>query len=57
LAVIVQPDIPCRCSFVYLADLPFYAGIYVDPDIGGTGLTRKDAAVIFEALATVFSLL
>ncbi len=27
------------------------AGIYVNDDIGGTGLTRLDAAIIFEALA------
>lgn len=29
-----------------------FAGIYVDPDYGGTGLGRKDATVIVEALAT-----
>ena len=26
-------------------------GIYVKPDVGGSGLTRLDAALIFEALA------
>lgn len=26
--------------------------MYVDPTLGGTGLTRKDGAIIFEALAT-----
>jgi alkylation response protein AidB-like acyl-CoA dehydrogenase len=29
-----------------------FGGMYVRDDIGGTGLTRKDAAVVFEALAT-----
>src|ERR671921_438037 len=28
------------------------AGIYVRDDVGGSGLTRLDAALIFEALAT-----
>ena len=28
-----------------------FAGIYVRDDVGGTGLGRMDAAVIFEALA------
>ena len=28
-----------------------FAGIYVHEDVGGSGLTRGDAAVIFEALA------
>ena len=28
------------------------AGIYVREDVGGSGLTRLDAALIFEALAT-----
>src|SRR5215831_19923035 len=26
-------------------------GIYINPDVGGSGLTRLDAALIFEALA------
>lgn len=29
-----------------------FAGIYVRDDVGGTGLSRMDAAVIFESLAT-----
>jgi alkylation response protein AidB-like acyl-CoA dehydrogenase len=29
-----------------------FGGIYVKDDIGGSGMTRKDASVIFEALAT-----
>lgn len=29
-----------------------FGGIYVRDDIGGSGLGRKDAAVIFEALST-----
>jgi len=28
-----------------------FAGIYVDPEVGGSGLGRLDAAIIFEALA------
>jgi alkylation response protein AidB-like acyl-CoA dehydrogenase len=28
------------------------AGIYISPDVGGSGLTRLDAALIFESLAT-----
>ena len=28
-----------------------FAGIYVDPEVGGTGLGRLDAAIIFEALS------
>jgi hypothetical protein len=28
------------------------AGIYVREDVGGSGLSRLDAALIFEALAT-----
>ena len=28
------------------------AGIYVNEDVGGSGLGRLDAAIIFEALAT-----
>lgn len=31
-----------------------FGGMYVSPDVGGTGLTRLDAAIVFEALATVF---
>lgn len=27
-------------------------GIYIDPDVGGSGLTRLDASLIFEAMAT-----
>jgi alkylation response protein AidB-like acyl-CoA dehydrogenase len=27
-------------------------GVYISPDVGGSGLTRLDAALIFEALAT-----
>ena len=33
----------------FLHDLSY---VYVKDDVGGTGLTRTDAAVIFEALAT-----
>ena len=29
-----------------------YIGIYVREDVGGSGLTRLDTSVIFEALAT-----
>ena len=29
-----------------------FGGVYVREDVGGSGLTRLDAAVIFEALAT-----
>lgn len=29
-----------------------FGGIYVDPEFGGSGLGRKDAAIIFEALST-----
>lgn len=32
------------------ADLGF-AGLYISDDLGGTGLSRADAAVVFEALA------
>ena len=28
-----------------------FAGVYVDPEVGGSGLGRLDAAIIFEALA------
>ena len=28
-----------------------FAGLYVKEDVGGSGLTRLDAAIIFEALA------
>ena len=28
-----------------------FAGIYVDPEVGGSGLGRLDAAIVFEALA------
>jgi len=28
-----------------------FAGVYVDPEVGGSGLGRVDAAIIFEALA------
>jgi alkylation response protein AidB-like acyl-CoA dehydrogenase len=28
-----------------------FAGVYTSPEYGGTGLSRKDAAVIFEQLA------
>ena len=29
-----------------------FGGVYVRPEVGGTGLGRLEAAVIFEALAT-----
>eukprot|EP00927_Polykrikos_kofoidii_P047312 TRINITY_DN41417_c0_g3_i1.p1 TRINITY_DN41417_c0_g3~~TRINITY_DN41417_c0_g3_i1.p1 ORF type:complete len:447 (-),score=95.98 TRINITY_DN41417_c0_g3_i1:335-1618(-) len=29
-----------------------FGGVFVDPDLGGSGLCRQDGAVIFEALAT-----
>ena len=29
-----------------------FGGVYVREDVGGSGLSRLDAAVIFEALAT-----
>jgi len=29
-----------------------FGGIYVQPDVGGTGLSRLDTSVIFEALST-----
>ncbi|MBN3318275.1 ACAD8 protein, partial [Atractosteus spatula] len=29
-----------------------FGGIYVRPDVGGSGLTRLDTSVIFEALST-----
>ena len=32
--------------------LRFRAGIYVRDDVGGSNLSRMDAAVIFEALST-----
>ena len=28
-----------------------FASVYISEDMGGTGLTRSDAAIIFEALA------
>lgn len=34
-----------------LAELGF-AGIYIKDDIGGSGLSRQDAAIVFEALST-----
>ncbi|KAI9189909.1 hypothetical protein H9P43_001342 [Blastocladiella emersonii ATCC 22665] len=30
-----------------------FGGVYADPDFGGAGMTRMDAALIFEALSTV----
>ena len=29
-----------------------FGGIYVQPDVGGSGLSRLDTSVIFEALST-----
>lgn len=29
-----------------------FGGVYVQTDVGGSGLSRLDASVIFEALAT-----
>lgn len=29
-----------------------FGGIYVKPDVGGSGLSRLDTSVIFEALST-----
>lgn len=29
-----------------------FGGIYVNPDVGGSGLSRLDTSIIFEALST-----
>lgn len=29
-----------------------FGGIYVQPDVGGSGLSRLDTSIIFEALST-----
>ena len=38
---------PVTCSLCF-----FCAGVYVREDVGGSGLSRLDSSVIFEALST-----
>ncbi|KNE58441.1 hypothetical protein AMAG_04012 [Allomyces macrogynus ATCC 38327] len=47
---ILETDLP-RDTLKKAAELGF-GGIYVDPEFGGSGLTRLDASLIFEALST-----
>ena len=47
--VILQETLPVDC-LKKMSELGFGA-IYCDPEFGGTGLSRLDASVVFEALS------